>query len=52
MYLVPWQIFVFGCICGVVITAIIILAIVVRFALHSGVRVEKHIIEKEEDDNE
>ena len=40
MYLAPWQIFLGGCICGSLITFIILVLIVIRLATHAGVRIE------------
>ena len=44
MYLQPWQIFAGGCVCGVFISALIMLTVIIRFALkagRAGVRVER-----------
>ena len=49
MYLQPWQIFAGGCVCGALITFIILAVIVIRFATHAGVRVERA---QEDDKNE
>lgn len=48
MYLQPWQIFAGGCVCGVFISALIMLIVIIRFALRAGVRVER----EEKKDNE
>ena len=50
MYLAPWQIFAMGCVCGALITFIILVTIFIRIVTHAGVRVEK--VKKEEDNNE
>ena len=53
MYLLPWQIFVLGCICGVVISLIVFIVLILRIAVRGGVKVEHKIVEREEDnDNE
>ena len=49
MYLAPWQIFAFGCVCGVVITLIVLAIAIANMVMRSGVRVEK--VEEEEDEN-
>lgn len=49
MYLAPWQIFAGGCVCGALITLIVLIAIVVGIVRHSGVKVE-HV--DGDDDNE
>ena len=49
MYLAPWQIFASGCVCGALITFIILVAIIVGLVRRSAVKVE-HI--KEENDHE
>lgn len=41
MYLAPWQIFASGCVCGVLITLIVLIAVILGFARRSGVRVER-----------
>lgn len=41
MYLAPWQIFAMGCVCGVFISAVIIVIALLRLAFKSGVRIEK-----------
>lgn len=46
MYLVPWQIFVLGCICGICISVFVLCVLLVRLAFKNGVKVEKV---KEED---
>ena len=50
MYLLPWQIFVLGCICGVCISVFVALVFLIRLAFKSGVKVEK--INKEEKKDE
>lgn len=52
MYLMPWQIFVFGCICGIVICVIVIATIILRIAFKGGVKVEHYKVDREEDKNE
>ena len=49
MYLQPWQIFASGCICGIIISVIVLITIVLRIAYRSGVRIEKE--DREEKDN-
>lgn len=49
MYLAPWQIFAGGCVCGALITLIVLIAIVVGIVKRSGVKV-KHV--DGDDDNE
>lgn len=49
MYLAPWQIFASGCIAGAFFTLIILIAILARVVIYSGVRIEKD--EKEENEN-
>ena len=51
MYLQPWQIFLSGCVCGIVITIIVIIAILIRVITTHGVKVEHVKEEKEEDEN-
>ena len=51
MYLVPWQIFVLGCVCGVFITFFVSCFVIVRLAFKSGVKVEKTNKDKEESSN-
>ena len=51
MYLLPWQIFVMGCICGVVISVIVMISILLRLAFRGGVKVERVEHDKEENDN-
>ena len=50
MYLAPWQIFAFGCVCGVVITLIVLAIAIANMVMHSGVKVER--IEEEEEEDE
>ncbi len=50
MYLAPWQIFAFGCVCGVVITLIVLAIAIANMVMRSGVKVER--IEKEEEEDE
>lgn len=52
MYLVPWQIFAFGCVCGVVITLIVLAIAIANMVMRSGVKVERTVIEKEEEEDE
>ena len=49
MYLAPWQIFAGGCVCGALITFIVLVAILIRIVTHAGVRVEK--VKQEDKDN-
>lgn len=49
MYLAPWQIFASGCIAGAFFTLIILIAILARVVIYSGVRIGKD--EKEENEN-
>ena len=51
MYLQPWQIFAGGCVCGVVITLVVIILILIRLAFRGGVKVEKVEKDKEDKDN-
>lgn len=52
MYLLPWQIFAMGCVCGICISVFIAFIFLIRIAMRGGVRVEHEVIrEKEEDDN-
>ena len=48
MYLAPWQIFAGGCVCGVFISVIVLVIVVLRIAFRSGVRIERE--EKEHDE--
>ena len=48
MYLLPWQIFLLGCMCGIFIAIVVIVLIIIRIATHSGVRIER----EERKDNE
>ena len=48
MYLLPWQIFVLGCICGIFITFFVATVIIFRLAFRGGVKVEKIEDKKEE----
>lgn len=50
MYLAPWQIFAFGCVCGVVITLIVLAIAIANMVMRSGVKVER--VEKEEEEDE
>jgi hypothetical protein len=48
MYLQPWQIFAGGCVCGVFISVLILLIVVIRFALRAGVRIEAEDCEEKD----
>ena len=50
MYLAPWQIFAFGCVCGVVITLIVLAIAIANMVMRSGVKVERVENEEEEDE--
>lgn len=52
MYLLPWQIFVLGCICGVFISVFATLIFLIRLAFKNGVKVEKIRKEDKEDGRE
>lgn len=49
MYLQPWQIFVMGCIVGILIAIILLISIIANLIKRNGVTVVK---EKEKDTNE
>ena len=51
MYLVPWQIFVLGCMCGIFIAFFICVLFIFRIALRGGVRMEKIEKREENEDN-
>lgn len=48
MYLMPWQIFVLGCICGICISIIVGVIILIRLAFRGGVKVVEHKVRREE----
>lgn len=48
MYLMPWQIFVLGCICGICISIIVFVIIIIRLAFKGGVKVVEHKVRREE----
>ena len=52
MYLQPWQIFLGGCLCGMCITVIVLVAVFIRLATFHGVVVKHGEDEKEKEDNE
>ena len=41
MYLAPWQIFAIGCVCGVFITLLIMIFLIIHFVRRAGVNIEK-----------
>ena len=41
MYLTPWQIFALGCVCGVFITLLILVGLIIRWVKQAGVNIEK-----------
>ena len=52
MYLLPWQIFILGCVCGIFIAFIIMVIALIRIATRGGVRVTHKIVERKEDDDD
>ena len=51
MYLLPWQIFVLGCICGIFISFFMCVILIIRIIFRHGARIERIKNEKEEEDN-
>lgn len=41
MYLAPWQIFAIGCVCGVFISLLIMVFLIIQFVRKSGVNIEE-----------
>ena len=50
MYLAPWQIFASGCLAGAFFTLIVLILVLARVIINSGVRLERED-EKEEREN-
>ena len=48
----PWQIFVLGCICGICISIIVGVIILIRLAFKGGVKVVEHRVRREENKDE
>jgi hypothetical protein len=51
MYLQPWQIFLSGCLCGIFVTFIVLVVVLIRIATYHGVEVRHENNEKENDEN-